>query len=352
MLHQQQANISASVIPLLSLVDVQAEKIVWQHEVYKEFDLSLDLEHFCSFSSEHVQFGLLFTSGIEGSDFFKVTEKHFGPFSGQKPVEQRRIAASSVPKASLRPPIPPPSTAKAVTCKETAAVDANFSVMSLGETSSPPFVEKSIKKGASSGGKSKKLTREDIGNPTNFRHISHIGFDPERGFDLQNIPPEWKSLFEKAGITSDQLQNKETANFIVNFVEKRGGPPPIPHRRAATASSTSPLRIPPALPSRSQRPAADSTATTDRSPPQNTAAASAPPLCPDRSMLLESIRNSGVAMLKKAPAAAAASSSAAPSADEPAADMASLLAKALSDRQSKLAARNTANAAFDSDDDD
>lgn len=33
-----------------------------------------------------------------------------------------------------------------------------------------------------------------------------------------DVSDEWKRLFEKAGITSEQLKDKNTAAFVVNFV--------------------------------------------------------------------------------------------------------------------------------------
>jgi hypothetical protein len=45
------------------------------------------------------------------------------------------------------------------------------------------------------------------------RHESHIGWTAEKGFDLTNIPPEWQELFDKAGVTKDQLQDAETQQF-------------------------------------------------------------------------------------------------------------------------------------------
>lgn len=33
-------------------------------------------------------------------------------------------------------------------------------------------------------GDKKKLTKEDISRPTNFTHVSHVGWDPNKGFDL------------------------------------------------------------------------------------------------------------------------------------------------------------------------
>lgn len=69
--------------------------------------------------------------------------------------------------------------------------------------------------------KSTELSHEDVSEPRDFRHLSHIGFNPEKGtFDIKNIPDDWKTLFAKAGITQDQLENRSTANFIAGFVEK------------------------------------------------------------------------------------------------------------------------------------
>ena len=42
------------------------------------------------------------------------------------------------------------------------------------------------------------------------QHLSHIGYDAENGFDVNNIPDEWQKLFDKAGVTKEQLQDKET----------------------------------------------------------------------------------------------------------------------------------------------
>ncbi len=34
-----------------------------------------------------------------------------------------------------------------------------------------------------------RLTKEDIGTPTDFRHVSHVGWDPEKGFDVCRKQP-------------------------------------------------------------------------------------------------------------------------------------------------------------------
>lgn len=67
-----------------------------------------------------------------------------------------------------------------------------------------------------------RLNPEDIGDPLDFQHLSHIGFNPEtESFDVKNIPTEWRSVFAKAGVTREQLENRDTAAFIADFIRKK-----------------------------------------------------------------------------------------------------------------------------------
>ena len=68
-----------------------------------------------------------------------------------------------------------------------------------------------------------KIKKEDIGLPTNFQHISHVGWDPNHGFDLENVDPNLKKFFHKAGVDERALQDKDTRDFIYDFIDKHGG---------------------------------------------------------------------------------------------------------------------------------
>ena len=72
-----------------------------------------------------------------------------------------------------------------------------------------------------------------IGAPSNFKHEGHVGWDPINGFDMRNIPEEWNRLFDKAGVTTEQLKDKETANFIVSFVSQA-----VEEKKESSSSST------------------------------------------------------------------------------------------------------------------
>jgi Wiskott-Aldrich syndrome protein len=72
-------------------------------------------------------------------------------------------------------------------------------------------------------GEKRKLKKEDISLPTNFQHISHVGWDPNRGFDLENVDPKLKQFFSRAGVSERELQDKDTRDFIYEFLERHGG---------------------------------------------------------------------------------------------------------------------------------
>ncbi|CAL8386428.1 unnamed protein product [Gadus morhua 'NCC'] len=132
------------------------------------------------------------------------------------------------------------------------------------------------------GGKRKTLTKAGIGTPRNFQHIGHIGWDSNTGFDLNNLDPELKHLFDMCGISEAQLKDKETSKVIYEFIEKKGGveavkkelrrqaPPPHPSRGGPPQPPPShPGSAPPPPPHSAPPPAAPS-----RGP------SSAPPLPP------------------------------------------------------------------------
>lgn len=88
-----------------------------------------------------------------------------------------------------------------------------------------------------------------IGVPYNVKHEGHVGWDPENGFDVYNIPEEWKALFSKAGVTTEQLADKETADFIVSFVatEITRNTPAVPRAKDQNVDDSS-TPLPPPLP--------------------------------------------------------------------------------------------------------
>jgi Wiskott-Aldrich syndrome protein len=89
-----------------------------------------------------------------------------------------------------------------------------------------------------------------ISEPRNFRHLSSIGWNPNEGtFEIRNIPPEWRKLFQAAGIKKSELKNKDTAAFVMNIIEGATPPPPPPPASYSPSSSAPPPPPAPYAPS-------------------------------------------------------------------------------------------------------
>ncbi|KAI9346495.1 hypothetical protein BDR26DRAFT_931861 [Obelidium mucronatum] len=111
--------------------------------------------------------------------------------------------------------------------------------------------DKKKKSGTASGG---KIDKSMISGPTNFEHVSHVGFNPNSGFTAQNIPMEWKAIFAKAGITEEQLADKKTAKFVQKFMKEHSGAAGMPAAAPPSTASNSRRAPPPPPPSRRQPP--------------------------------------------------------------------------------------------------
>ncbi|NWS64900.1 WASP protein, partial [Chunga burmeisteri] len=69
----------------------------------------------------------------------------------------------------------------------------------------------------------KKISKADIGAPSGFKHVGHIGWDPNNGFDVAALDPALRALFAQAGISEAQLADAETSRLIHDFIQGRGG---------------------------------------------------------------------------------------------------------------------------------
>ena len=292
----------------LSLVDLDGMRVVWEYELYNGMQIVRPLPHFLTFEGdEGCWVGILFVHEGEAAGFeLELIEKTDGLVTSQ-----------------FWPREPQP--------KAKGFFNSFF--------------------GSARKTTEKTLRPEDIGDPTDFQHLAHIGFDPMTGaFDLKNIPPEWQQMFHKAGVTEEQLKDRETANFIVSFVQEqqqssalvnnkpdhpksspRGPPPPPP---AKTIRGP-----PPPPPSRTKRVVVEATPSEPLLRNSSVEAQPRGPVSdPKRNLLMASIREvgGGTAALRKVEPPSSPSAAPATPAD-PTDLMASMLAKALAQRNRRLA---------------
>ena len=309
------------------LVDLDNKNLEWKQEIYLDFKLNKDADNFYSFEGDEGMFVILFVDSQEAQEFYETLENNLIGYTAEEKIPKTKSKSS---RSSIFGVFGFGRKSKK---SESSSEDS--------DTSTAVVEEKKKTKTKKEKKKDADLSHDDVSEPRDFTHLSHIGFNPEKGtFDIQNIPDDWKTLFAKAGITQDQLQNRSTAKFIAGFVQdseptmreimqkkkkppvpvpmkKKAAPPPPPTpTRAKKQAPTSPLKSsstglkaaaapPPPPPKKTTKPITKTSTSTAAPPPppppapQTQNSMPKAPIAPStHSALLESIRGAGVGILK------------------------------------------------------
>ncbi|XP_077373889.1 WASP like actin nucleation promoting factor a isoform X3 [Festucalex cinctus] len=211
----------------IRVFDIKEGKTMFEQELYHNFAISCARSYFISFVGDSNQIGLNFASEEEAKRFRASVNELLGR-------RQRKTEKNGVSKNG-------PTLHMATVDIKNPEINNVRLLNSLGSQYHVNNVL-SHRKDKKNKVKKKKLTKADIGTPSNFQHIGHVGWDPNTGFDLNNLDPELKNLFDMCGISEAQLKDRETSKVIYDFIEKKGGveavknelrrqaPPPPPSR--------------------------------------------------------------------------------------------------------------------------
>jgi hypothetical protein len=91
----------------------------------------------------------------------------------------------------------------------------------------PPQIQPSYQQQQSFLGNSKnkkregtrKLTKADIGTPSNFKHVTHVGWNAKSGFDLSGEDEALRPFLAKAGVSETHMMDRKTRDFIYDFIQ-------------------------------------------------------------------------------------------------------------------------------------
>ncbi|XP_061570082.1 WASP like actin nucleation promoting factor b isoform X3 [Cololabis saira] len=183
----------------IRVFDLRDGKMMFEQELYNNFNVHLPKPYFITFPGDACQVGLNFASEEETKRFRSNMNELLG--------RRQRKTGPTLPMATVDIKNPEINSVQRF---------HNSQVNNIVHSSFPRREKKSK-------GKKKRLTKADIGTPSNFQHIGHVGWDPNTGFDLNNLDPELKHLFDMCGISEAQLKDKETSKVIYDFIEKKGG---------------------------------------------------------------------------------------------------------------------------------
>ncbi|XP_075040201.1 uncharacterized protein LOC142100153 [Mixophyes fleayi] len=67
-----------------------------------------------------------------------------------------------------------------------------------------------------------KLSKSDISSPSDFKHVTHVGFNSIPGLDAGS-DVDVKTLFHLAGVKEEHLRDQELSRMLFDVIEKEGG---------------------------------------------------------------------------------------------------------------------------------
>ncbi|XP_034255954.1 neural Wiskott-Aldrich syndrome protein-like isoform X2 [Thrips palmi] len=248
-------------------------QLVWEHEVYSNMEYNTPRTFFHMFEAEDCVTAFNFADEKEANDLNRMLKENMA--ARQRRRQERKRQASQNTNVSNHL-----SSQHSVSTPQLS----NGSIRSSTHHRAAKGKDKRRKE------EKKKLSKADIGLPQDFRHVSHVGWNPNTGFDVTDEVEgsAMKQFFAKAGVSETQLQDKNTRDFIYDFIKNHGGidrvkdevqspdvplqspdvpPPPVPARTVQSSASIRTAPPPPPPPSRNQLPPP---------PPPSQAAAMAP----------------------------------------------------------------------------
>uniref|UniRef100_S4RNZ0 WASP like actin nucleation promoting factor b n=1 Tax=Petromyzon marinus TaxID=7757 RepID=S4RNZ0_PETMA len=169
-------------------------KLVWEQELYSQFKYNVQRTHFHTFEADDCQAGLSFASDEEARLFQEAIMEKLQRRHQRKAYQERPTSGCFLRQ-------------RLVLLRNEEINIGEFSRYSI---NSIIYTQEKLKGCA----KKKKFCKADIGMPSNFQHVGHVGWDPNAGFD------PYKSF-------SDQLRSRSNILIVWNF-----------HLRPRSASKT------------------------------------------------------------------------------------------------------------------
>ncbi|KAH8311506.1 hypothetical protein KR044_006662, partial [Drosophila immigrans] len=295
-------------------------ELIWEHEIYDGMQIVKSRPFLLTFEGSDGYVGLNFVSEDECESFFRMVDatletrnrKRLEKRNRQKTQQAPNAPTAPLPREPARPPSIQPSRGASTMESNTVQLRNNkIGSVTLAPAPAPTpaaptknFLSSNFGLSGSGGkDKKRKVTKADISQPTNFVHISHVGWNADKGFDLTGNENDkvLTDFFAKAGVSESELNDRDTRAFIYDFIKSNNVldsvkqeeedsptqptphmPPPVPSRQSQNgnqrcAPPPPPARQPPpplptTAPNASRAPAPPS-----RPPPINTAPPPPPP---------------------------------------------------------------------------
>ncbi|RWS09452.1 neural Wiskott-Aldrich syndrome protein-like protein [Dinothrombium tinctorium] len=194
----------------IRVFDIDNKKqCVWQQEIYTTFEYKTPREYFHTFEADDCMAGLNFANEREADFFREAVEKKLRERE-QRRLEKRIRNQQNNNGVPLQP-------------IHSSNILPNPTVSPLSQNSFASKRNYEKNKGKKDKKRKNKLRKEDISQPTDFKHITHIGWDPVTGFDKTISYGNLQEFFKLANVSDKELEDEETRTFIYDFIHQNGG---------------------------------------------------------------------------------------------------------------------------------
>ncbi|XP_034394205.1 wiskott-Aldrich syndrome protein-like isoform X2 [Cyclopterus lumpus] len=236
----------------IRMFDLKTGRQVWEQEVYNQIVYSSPRLFFHTFAADDCQVGLNFAVQQEAEVFQNAVEEKINQRHNRQGFAHLLLLTDKKqrpPPPSDRASLPRPSHEKASPGSPGSLHMSTVDILnpdihssryrSMPSPASLALTSKGKKDKKKKGKKGPKFSKADIGAPSGFKHVSHVGWDPD------NIDPDLWKLLSQAGISEDEMKDEKTSQLIYNVIEQSGGmeavkrevnraggpPPPPPGRQ-------------------------------------------------------------------------------------------------------------------------
>ncbi|KAM9504811.1 actin nucleation-promoting factor WAS-like isoform 2-T2 [Salvelinus alpinus] len=189
--------------------DVKKGQLTWEQELYNQMVYHSPRPFFHAFAADDCQVGLNFVNEQESETFLRAVEDKINQRNRQVSEKKQRPLASTGSGSPASPSV-------ATIDIQNPDIQASR-YRSVTPVPAPAFVSKGKKDKKKDKKKGSKLSKADIGAPSGFTHVSHVGWDPN------NLDPDLKKLLSCAGISEAELKDEETSQLIQQVIENSGG---------------------------------------------------------------------------------------------------------------------------------
>ncbi|CDW56665.1 CAP and WH1 and PBD and WH2 domain containing pro tein [Trichuris trichiura] len=221
----------------LRMYDITNGFLLWEQFMFDEFYSTRLCDELIAFEGDNCVYGLNFSSTDEATEFKRALDLKVQAL--QKRIA-RKVAQSQVSAASTY------GRSTAYTPRFTPVTN-----MGVVMPSNCGFITKTKQKGRKH---KKRITKEEIGEPTNFEHRVHVGWDPETGYAGHAVTdenePDIQAILRMVNLPTDFKEDKKAVYSVINqFGGVEAVMRDLEHEQRVKATLNAPS--PPPLPSRS-----------------------------------------------------------------------------------------------------